>query len=92
MNLPWNKTIPRQMAIDDFSEKGIRCHYCGQYKEVLIGILFAEGIDSICEECEKHYTLADWFRPPPQKEFAKRIQKRRNQIKEGEKLVARDLC
>lgn len=49
MSLPWNKHIPRQMAIDDFSEKGIRCHYCGQYKEVLIGILFADGIDSICE-------------------------------------------
>lgn len=73
IDLPWLKHIPRQMAIDDFPEEGIRCPYYGKYKEVLIGILFEEGIDSICEECEKHYTLADWFRPPSQKEFAKRI-------------------
>jgi transposase-like protein len=71
--LPWNKTIPRQMAIDDFSGEGVKCPYCGQYKQILVSIVLAEGMDYICEECRKHETLADLFRPPSQKEFAKRI-------------------
>jgi transposase-like protein len=71
--LPWNKTIPRQMAIDDFSGEGVKCPYCGQYKQLLVSIVLAEGMDYICEECRKHETLVDLFRPPSQKEFAKRI-------------------
>jgi len=74
-NLPWNKTIPRQIAFDDFSEEGIRCPYCGQYKQYLVGIVLAEGVDDICEECRKHETLADWFKPPSKKEFERRIKR-----------------
>jgi|GEM_PF-3150135 len=59
MNLPWNKTIPRQMTTDDFSEEGVKCPYCGEYKQFLVSIVLAEGMDYICEECRKHETLAD---------------------------------
>ena len=80
MNLPWNKTIMRQMTTDDFSEEGVKCPYCGEYKPFLVSIVLAEGMDYICEECRKHETLVDLFRPPSQKEFAKRIKS----ILEGE--------
>ncbi|SFA55532.1 hypothetical protein SAMN05192569_10637 [Parageobacillus thermantarcticus] len=73
MNLPWNKTIPRQMTTDDFSEEGVKCPYCGEYKQFLVSIVLAEGMDYICEECRKHETLVDLFRPPSKKEFKERI-------------------
>jgi hypothetical protein len=75
MNLPWNKTIPRQMTTDDFSEEGVKCPYCGEYKQFLVSIVLAEGMDYICEECRKRETLADLFRPPSKDEFMKRIKR-----------------